>query len=215
MSLWDPGALDEYLPNARDVLHACMQMDREREAAGQGLSRLLTLEEVPPFVFAAQGGGAKSGAGSDDSAVDARQQRRLLRNALAAQSEVPLQLWFVLLGRPCSAGSSRAASLAQISIWCCILLARQQLQLHGRRHPKRSCRPRQRRRAPARGPAGRGCPPSGAGSQRHRYAQVEIILQRGVRLASTADKGLCATAWGGMLARMTNLWPPFHCAAGG
>lgn len=73
-------------------MHACAQMDCEREAAGQGLTRLLSLEEVPPFVFAAQEGGAKSGAASeDDSAVDARQQRRVLRNALAAQSEVPYE----------------------------------------------------------------------------------------------------------------------------
>jgi hypothetical protein len=69
-----------------------VQMDREREAAGQRLTPLLTLEELPPFVFEAKGGGAaKSGASEeDDSALpDARQQRRLLRQALAVQSEVP------------------------------------------------------------------------------------------------------------------------------
>ena len=60
-------------------MHA--QMDREREAAGRHATPLLTLEELPPFVFEARGGGgggAKSGASEEDDSAppDARQQRR-------------------------------------------------------------------------------------------------------------------------------------------
>ncbi len=74
-----------------------MQMDREKRSLGSKAAQLMTLDEVPKFVFE-QTSEAKSGTASDeeglDDIMDPRQRRRLLRKSVA-QSEVS-QPWPLL-----------------------------------------------------------------------------------------------------------------------
>lgn len=72
-----------------------MQMDREKSSLGGKSAQLMTLDEVPKFVFE-QSSQAKSATVSDeeglDDIMDARQRRRLLRKS-HAQSEVGAAGW--------------------------------------------------------------------------------------------------------------------------
>jgi hypothetical protein len=72
-----------------------MQMDREKRSLGGKSAHLMTLDEVPKFVFELSTQ-AKSATVSDeeglDDIMDARQRRRLLRKS-HTQSEVGAAGW--------------------------------------------------------------------------------------------------------------------------